>query len=117
VTRPTVVVVVALVLGAFGLWRLLQLLPLLSLGTLDAVLLLGRAAECAFALLAAVGVWLRTPWGVACIWATAIAVAIVALYEAFVPGILALVHAIAISLVALLAAALMARLVGPARPS
>jgi hypothetical protein len=108
--RPPLVLGVALLLAAFGAWRLLQLLPLVALGTLDAVLLLGRAAECAFALLAAVGLWLRRPWAIACVWATAIAIALVALYEAFVPGILAPLAAIAIALAALVVAAILAQL-------
>ena len=94
--RSAVVIVVAIALAGFGLLRLLELLPLVAAGFTEWGSFAGRAAQCAFALLAAAGIWLRLAWAIPVVWLLAFAVAATALYEAFVPGILAPLHAVVI---------------------
>jgi hypothetical protein len=111
--RSTLVIVASVVLVGFGALRLLQLLPLVAAGFTDVGSFAGRAAQCAFALLGGVGIWLRRPWAVAVVWLLALAIALTALYEAFVPGILAPLHAVAVAVAGLAGAAVVARLVAP----
>jgi hypothetical protein len=109
--RPPVVVVIAGLLMAFGLWRLFLLLPLLGAGFTDVGSVAGRAAQCVLAIVAGAAIWLRLSFATAAVWLLGLAVALTALYEAFVPGIVAPLLAVLQAIAALLGAALLVRLV------
>jgi hypothetical protein len=111
---PTIVRLVLAVVILFAAYLLLQLVPLLVAGPTDLGSFLGRAVQCALAIAVAVALAQRRRWAATGLVLLGAAVAATALYDAFVPGILALLHALAIAAVALLAAFYLAQLVRPA---
>jgi hypothetical protein len=99
------------VLAVFGLVLLLQLLPVLAAGPVGVWSFGGRLVQCVLALLAAFAVATDRSWAQLAILATGAAVAITALGDAFLVGIIAPLAALLVAVVAIAVALLFAWLV------
>ena len=104
--------IVMSVLAVFGFVLLLQLLPVIaSGGPVGVWSFAGRLAQCVLSLVAAFAVFSNRSWAQLAIVATGAAVAITALGDAFVVGIIAPLAALLVAAVALAVALLFAWLV------
>jgi hypothetical protein len=103
--------VVVGVLAVFGLALLLQLLPLIAAGPVGVWSFAGRLLQCVLSLVAAFAVFSNRSWAQLAIVATGAAVAITALGDAFVVGIVAPLAALLVAVIALAVALLFAWLV------
>jgi len=99
------------VLAVFGLVLLLYLLPLIVTGPVGVWSFAGRLVQCVLSLVAAFAVISNRSWAQLAIVATGAAVAITALGDAFVVGIIAPLAALLVAAVALAVALLFAWLV------
>ncbi len=98
-------------LAVFGFVLLLQLLPLIAAGPVGVWSFAGRLAQCVLALLAALAVLMDRSWAQLVILATGVAVAVTALGDAFVVGIIAPLTALLVAVIAVAVALLFAWLV------
>ena len=109
--RSTFNVVVAIVLGLFGLYVLSYIPPMLA-GTPPAPLLAaGFVIQACAALLAAVGVWVGAAWAPGAVLVLGIAIAVTECAEAFLVGVIPYDHALLVSVIAILLALFVAGIV------
>ncbi len=101
------------VLAVFGFVLLLYLLPVIATGPVGVWSFAGRVAQCVLALAAAFAVFTNRSWARLAIVATGAAVAITALGDAFVVGIIAPLTALLVAVIAIAAALLLVWLVRP----
>ncbi len=99
------------VLVVFGVVLLLYLLPVIATGPVGVWSFAGRLAQCVFALAAAFAVFTNRNWAQLAIMATGAAVAITALGDAFVVGIIAPLAALLVAVIAVAVAILLIWLV------
>jgi hypothetical protein len=99
------------VLAVFGIALLLQLLPLIAVGPVGVWSFAGRLVQCVLALVAALAVFANRSWAPIAIVATGAAVAITALGDGFVVGIIAPLAALLVAVVAIAVALVFAWLV------
>ncbi len=99
-------------LAVFGLVLLLQLLPVIaSGGPVGVWSFAGRLVQCVLAIVAAFAVFTARSWAQLAIVATGVAVAITALGDGFVVGIIAPLAALLVAVIAIAVAVLFAWLV------
>ena len=103
--------IVMSVLAVFGVVLLLQLLPVISVGPVGIWSFAGRLVQCVLALIAAFAVFTDRSWAQFAIVATGVAVAITALGDGFVVGIIAPLAALLLAVIAIAVALLFARMV------
>ncbi len=100
------------VLAVFGLVLLLYLLPVIVTGPVGVWSFAGRLVQCVLSLIAAFAVFSNRSWAGLVIVATGVAVAITALGDAFVVGIIAPLAALGVAVIAIAVALLFAWIVG-----
>ncbi len=108
--RGTARRLIAIALAVFAVYRLLALLPLLDAGPVGAWSFAGRLVQAVVAAIAAVGVWRGAGWSPGAVIALGAAIAVTALGDALLVGILAPLEALVRAVVALLATLLLAQL-------
>lgn len=104
--RSTVLLLIAIALGAYGVYHALYAVSmLLSLGS--PLLLLAFALRAGLAILAAVGVWYQKRWAAAALLVLGASIAATALIEAFVLGMIAPLYALLSAITAIVIALLL----------
>ena len=112
--RATALLLIALTLAAYGVYRASFVFALLvAPGSL--VLLVAFALEMVLAIAAAVGVWRRQPWAPTALVLLGAAIAATALLEGFVLGVIGWLYALLIALAAVVVALLIASYVRSGR--
>jgi hypothetical protein len=112
--RATALLLIALTLAAYGVYRASFVFALLvAPGSL--VLLVAFALEMVLAIAAAVGVWRRQPWAPTALVLLGAAIAATALLEGFVLGVIGWLYALLIALAAVVVALLLASYVRSGR--
>ena len=113
--RPTALLLIVLVVVAWGAYHALYaLLMLPEPGSL--LLFVGFALQAVLAILAAVGVWLRQRWAAAALLLLGASVAATALVEAFVLGIIGWLYALLIAIAAIVVTLLLGAYIDRAGP-
>jgi len=112
VERSTALLMLAIALAAYGVYHALYAIAMLPVPA-SLLLLIGFALKAAFAILAAIGVWRDRPWAATALLLLGASIAVTALIEAFVLGMIgwlvALLIAIAAIVIALLLGAYVSR--------
>lgn len=98
--RRTGLLLIAIALGAYGVYHALYAIPMLLAPT-SPLLLIAFALQAALAILAAVGVWREQRWAAAALLLLGASIAATALVEAFVFGIMAWLYALLIAIAAI----------------
>jgi hypothetical protein len=99
VERNTALLLIALALVAYGVYHALYAIAMLpEPGSL--LLFLGFALQAVLAILAAVGVWRRQRWAALALLLLGASIAVTALVEAFVLGIIGWLYALLIAIAA-----------------
>ena len=110
--RSTALLMLAIALAAYGVYHALYAIAMLPVPA-SLLLLIGFALKAAFAILAAIGVWRDRPWAATALLLLGASIAVTALIEAFVLGMIgwlvALLIAIAAIVIALLLGAYVSR--------
>lgn len=97
--RPVALLLIALALVAYGVHRALYAVTMLPApGSL--LLFLGFALQALFAILSAVGVWRQQRWAASALLLLGVSIAVTALVEGFVLGILGWLYALLIAIAA-----------------
>jgi hypothetical protein len=107
VQRSTALLLIAVALGAYGLYHALYAITMLPRPA-SLLLLLAFALQALLAILAAFGVWRQRPWAGSMLLLLGAAIAATVLVEAFVLGIIAWLYALLIAVAAILIALLLA---------
>lgn len=95
--RSLALLLIALVLGAYGVYHALYAIAMLP-APVSALLFLGFALQAVLAIVASVGVWRRQRWAAAALLLLGASIAATALVEAFVLGIIGWLHALLIAI-------------------
>ncbi len=101
--RPTALLVIAVALLGFGIYAD-SYVPALLVEPPELLLLIGFILQAVCALAAAIGVWRDARWAAGAVVLLGICVAGTSLCEAFILGIVAYMHALLVSIVALVIA-------------
>ena len=109
--RRTTPLLIAIALAAYGVYHALYALAMLPVPA-SLLLFIGFALQAALAIVAAVGVWRERPWAGTALLLLGASIAVTALIEAFVLGIIGWLVALAIAIAALAIALLLAAYVG-----
>ncbi len=113
--RRTALLLVAIALAAYGVYRALYAIAMLAAPT-SPLLLLALALQAVLAILAAVGVWLQQSWAAASLLVLGASIAATALVEAFVLGIVPWLYALLIAIAAIAIALLLGAYINRSRP-
>jgi hypothetical protein len=105
--RGPIVAVIAIALGLYGIY-IASFLPGLFIGPPMPLMIVGFGLQAVAGVLAAIGLWMGFAWGPVAVVILGAAIAFTSLSEAFLLGIVAVDHAVAVSLVALLVTVLIA---------
>jgi hypothetical protein len=100
VERRTALLLIAMALGAYGVYHALYAISML-LAPASPLLLLAFALQAVLAILAALGVWRRQRWAAAALLLLGVSIAATALVEAFVFGIIGWLYALLIAIAAI----------------
>jgi hypothetical protein len=106
VERSLALLLIAGVLGAYGVWQALRAITMIP-GLTSPLLFLAFALQAVLAILAAVGIWRRQRWAGAVLLLLGASIAATALVEAFVLGIIAWLYALLLSVAAIVIALLL----------
>lgn len=98
--RHTALLVIAIALGAYGVYHALYAISML-LAPASPLLLLAFALQAVLAILAAVGVWREQRWAPAALLLLGASIAVTALVEAFVFGLIGWLYALLIAIAAI----------------
>ena len=101
--RPTALLLIAIVLAAYGLYHALYAIAMLP-APASPLMFVAFALQAALAILAAVGVWRRQSWAAAALLLLGASIAATALVEAFVLGIIGWLYALLIAVSAIVIA-------------
>jgi hypothetical protein len=104
--RRTASMLIALALAVYGGYRLLYAVTMLP-APASPFMLIAFGVQAALAILAAIGVWHRQRWAAAALLLLGASIAMTALVEAFVLGIIAWLYAILLAIAAIVAALLL----------
>jgi hypothetical protein len=104
--RRTVLILIALALAVFGGYRLLYAIAMLPVSE-SPFMLIAFGVQAVLAILAAIGVWRQQRWAAAVLLLLGASIAITALVEAFVLGIIAWLYAILLAIAAIVVALLL----------
>ena len=107
VNRSTVLLLIAISLAGYGIYRALYL-PGMLVGPPVPLLLVGFLLQAVLGVVAGVGVWRGAPWAPLAIVLLGASTAATALVEAFVLGVIAYLGALLEAVVAILASLLVA---------
>ena len=105
--RSTTLLLIAIALMAYGVYHAIYAITMLP-GPASPLLLLAFALQAALAILAAAGVWQQRSWASTTLLLLGVSIAVTALIEAFVLGIVAWLYAILIAAAAILIALVLA---------
>jgi len=109
--RSTLILLIAIALGAYGVYVAAHL-PAMLIGPPELLLLLCFVVQTVCAFAAAIGVWRGSPWAAAVVLALGVSVAVTWLIEAFVLGIVAWLYALLAAVLAIVIAILVATYIG-----
>ena len=98
--RSMGVTAIAIVLAAYGLY-VASFVPGLAVAPAVPILLVAFVAQVVAAFVAAAGVWFERPWATAVLVVLGLCIAATWLFEGFVLGLVAYLHALAVAVVAL----------------
>jgi hypothetical protein len=101
--RSLVLLLIALALAAYGVWRAFYAIAMLP-GLASPLLFFLFTLQASLAIAAAVGVWRRRRWAGAALLLLAASIAVTALVEAFALGIIGWLYALLIAAVAIVIA-------------
>ena len=101
--RSTTLLLIAIALMAYGVYHAIYAITMLP-GPVSPLLLLAFALQAVLAILAAAGVWQQRSWAGTILLLLGVSIAVTALIEAFVLGIVAWLYAILIAAAAILIA-------------
>jgi hypothetical protein len=104
--RRTALTLIALALAVYGGYRLLYAITMLPVSD-PPLALIAFGVQAALAILAAIGVWRQQRWAAAALLLLGASIAITALVEAFVLGIIAWLHAVLLAIAAIVVALLL----------
>jgi hypothetical protein len=104
--RRTALMLIALALAVYGGYRLLYAVTMLP-ATDSPFMLIAFGVQAVLAILAAIGVWRQQRWAAAALLLLGASIAMTALVEAFVLGIIAWLYAILLGIVAIAVALLL----------
>lgn len=113
--RSTVLLLIAIALGAYGVYHALYAISML-LAPGSPLLLLAFALQAGLAIVAAVGVWRQQRWAAAALLVLGVSIAATALVEAFVFGIEAPLYALLSAIAAIVIALLLGAYVNRSGP-
>lgn len=113
--RSTVFLLIAIALGAYGVYHAFYAISML-LAPASPLLLLAFALQAGLAILAAVGVWRRQRWAAAALLVLGASIAATALVKAFVLGITAPLYALLTAIAAIVIALLLGAYVNRSGP-
>lgn len=114
--RSMTLVVIAIVLAAYGLYAA-SFVPVLLVGAPTPWLLIGFVLQAVFAFAAAFGTWRSRRWAAGAAILLGVSIAITWLFEAFVLGIVAYLNALAVGAIAIIATLVIAAYLNRARAS
>jgi hypothetical protein len=100
VERRTVLLLIAIALAAYGVYHALYAISML-LAPASPLLLVAFALQAVLAILSAVGVWRRQRWAATALLLLGASVAVTALVEAFVFGLMGWLYALLIAIAAI----------------
>jgi len=98
--RHTTLLLIAIALAAFGVYRALYAIAMLAAPGLP-LMLIAFALQAVLSILAAVGVWRQQRWAAAALLLLGATLAATALVQAFVLGVLAWLYALLIAIAAI----------------
>jgi len=107
VERRTALLLIAIALGVYGVYHAFYAIAMLPVPA-SLLLLLGFALQAALAIAAAVGVWREQAWAATALLLLGVSIAVTALIEAFVLGIIGWLYALLIAIAAIGIALLLA---------
>lgn len=113
--RNTGLLLIALALVAYGVYHALYAIAMLP-GPTSLLLFIAFALQAALAVLAAVGVWRRQRWAAAALLLLGATIAVTALLEFFVLGIIGWLYALLIAIAAIVVALLLGAYVNRSGP-
>ena len=113
--RPTVLLVIAVLLLVYGVYQALYVITMLP-DPMSPLLLLAFTLQAVLAIAAAAGVWRRLGWAAAALLLLGASIAATALIEAFVLGILGWLYALLIAIAAVGIALLLGAYVNRSAP-
>ena len=105
--RRTALLLIAIALGGYGVYHAIYAIAMLPVPA-SLLLLLGFSLQAALAIAAAVGVWRERSWAATALLLLGASIAVTALVEAFVLGIIAWLYALLIAIAAIAIALLLA---------
>jgi hypothetical protein len=115
VERRTALLLIAIALAAYGVYHALYAISML-LAPASPLLLVAFALQAVLAILAAVGVWRRQRWAATALLLLGASIAVTALVEAFVLGIIGWLYALLIAIGAIAIALLLGAYVNRSGP-
>jgi len=115
VERHRALLLIAIVLAAYGVYHALHAIAMLP-GPVSPLLLIAFALQAVLAILAAVGVWRQRRWAAAALLLLGASIAATVLVEAFVLGIIPWLYALLIAIAAILIALLLGAYVSRSGP-
>jgi len=98
--RSTNLLLIAIALALYGLY-VASYVPGMLVGPVVPGLLIGFVLQAVFAIATAIGVWRGQRWAAGAVVLLGVSIACTSLFEAFVLGIIAYLHALFVSLIAL----------------
>jgi len=104
--RRTALMLIALALAVYGGYRLVYAVTMLPV-PYSPFMLIAFAVQAALAILAAIGVWRQQRWAAAALLLLGASIAMTALVQAFVLGIIAWLYAILLAIAAIVVALLL----------
>ena len=113
--RHTVLRLLAIALAAYGVYHAFYAIAMAP-AAVSPLLLLAFALRAVFAILAAVGIWRAQRWAAAALLLLGASIAVTALIEAFVFGIIAWLYALLIAIAAIVIALLLGAYVNRSGP-
>ena len=114
--RRTALLLIAIALAAYGAYHAIYAIAMLPVPA-SALLLLAFALQAALAILAAVGVWREHRWAATALLLLGASIAVTALVEAFVLGIIGWLYALLTAITAIVIALLLGAYVNRSGPS
>jgi hypothetical protein len=112
--RSTTLLLIAVALAGYGLYAA-SFVPAMLVGPAMPALLIGFVLQAVCAFAAAFGVWRTQRWAVGVVVLLGVCIAATWLFEGFILGIVAYLHALLVAVIALVVTWVIARYVGRQR--